>query len=74
MNQGTTTAAATTAAAPAPQRKSSVLRSGAVMAAGSIVSRATGFVRSAVVVAALGTGLLGGGEPKKHTETTPQNK
>ncbi|MFG2995289.1 murein biosynthesis integral membrane protein MurJ [Streptomyces sp. NPDC048340] len=39
--------------------KTSVLRSGALMAAGSIVSRATGFVRSAVVVAALGTGLLG---------------
>ncbi|OEJ34403.1 murein biosynthesis integral membrane protein MurJ [Streptomyces subrutilus] len=38
---------------------SSVLRSGALMAAGSIVSRATGFVRSAVVVAALGVGLLG---------------
>ncbi|MEU9252276.1 murein biosynthesis integral membrane protein MurJ [Streptomyces sp. NPDC048270] len=38
---------------------SSVLRSGALMAAGSIVSRATGFVRSAVVVAALGAGLLG---------------
>ncbi|MEU2392760.1 murein biosynthesis integral membrane protein MurJ [Streptomyces sp. NPDC007369] len=36
-----------------------MLRSGALMAAGSIVSRATGFVRSAVVVAALGTGLLG---------------
>ncbi|MBT2543168.1 murein biosynthesis integral membrane protein MurJ [Streptomyces sp. ISL-44] len=43
-------------AAPA---KTSVLRSGALMAAGSVVSRATGFVRSAVVVAALGTGLLG---------------
>ncbi|RSS83239.1 murein biosynthesis integral membrane protein MurJ [Streptomyces sp. WAC06614] len=40
-------------------RKPSVLRSGALMAAGSIVSRATGFLRSAVVVAALGTGLLG---------------
>ncbi|MER7464304.1 murein biosynthesis integral membrane protein MurJ [Streptomyces sp. NPDC097981] len=36
-----------------------MVRSGALMAAGSIVSRATGFVRSAVVVAALGTGLLG---------------
>nr|WP_314252308.1 murein biosynthesis integral membrane protein MurJ [Streptomyces sp. DSM 40907] len=36
-----------------------MLRSGALMAAGSIVSRATGFIRSAVVVAALGTGLLG---------------
>ncbi|MFF1493081.1 murein biosynthesis integral membrane protein MurJ [Streptomyces sp. NPDC058304] len=45
-------------AEPAPG-KTSVLRSGALMAAGSIVSRATGFVRSAVVVAALGTGLLG---------------
>ncbi|CAL9581746.1 lipid II flippase MurJ [Streptomyces sp. enrichment culture] len=39
--------------------RGSVLRSGALMAAGSVVSRATGFVRSAVVVAALGTGLLG---------------
>ena len=37
-------------------RPGSVLRSGAVMAAGSVVSRATGFIRSAVVVAALGTG------------------
>ncbi|WSZ45202.1 murein biosynthesis integral membrane protein MurJ [Streptomyces sp. NBC_00190] len=36
-----------------------MLRSGALMAVGSIVSRATGFIRSAVVVAALGTGLLG---------------
>ncbi|MGW4686271.1 murein biosynthesis integral membrane protein MurJ [Streptomyces sp. NPDC004244] len=53
-------AAATDGAAPAPAApKSSVLRSGALMAAGSIVSRTTGFVRSAVVVAALGTGLLG---------------
>ncbi|WNI26810.1 murein biosynthesis integral membrane protein MurJ [Streptomyces sp. ITFR-16] len=40
-----------------PQGSGSVLRSGAVMAAGSVVSRATGFIRSAVVVAALGTGL-----------------
>ncbi|OKK23034.1 hypothetical protein AMK16_05315 [Streptomyces sp. CB00455] len=36
-----------------------MLRSGALMAAGSVVSRATGFVRSAVVVAALGAGALG---------------
>ncbi|MGR4880913.1 murein biosynthesis integral membrane protein MurJ [Streptomyces sp. LARHCF249] len=50
------TEGAGTSAAP---QKTSVLRSGALMAAGSIVSRATGFVRSAVVVAALGTGLLG---------------
>ncbi|WP_405700320.1 murein biosynthesis integral membrane protein MurJ [Streptomyces sp. NBC_00069] len=53
-------------AEPAPG-KSSVLRSGALMAAGSIVSRATGFVRSAVVVAALGTGLLGDGYAVSNT-------
>ncbi|MFG2876493.1 murein biosynthesis integral membrane protein MurJ [Streptomyces sp. NPDC048337] len=47
--------------------KTSVLRSGALMAAGSIVSRATGFVRSAVVVAALGTGLLGDGYAVANT-------
>ncbi|WP_374200811.1 murein biosynthesis integral membrane protein MurJ [Streptomyces bambusae] len=51
---------------PAPA-KTSVLRSGALMAAGSIVSRATGFVRSAVVVAALGTGLLGDGYAVANT-------
>ncbi|WP_435813057.1 murein biosynthesis integral membrane protein MurJ [Streptomyces werraensis] len=34
-------------------------RGGAVMALGSLASRLTGFVRSAVVVAALGTALLG---------------
>ncbi|MCX4735793.1 murein biosynthesis integral membrane protein MurJ [Streptomyces sp. NBC_01363] len=48
----------TTVADPKPR---SVLRNGAVMAAGSIVSRATGFIRSAVVVAALGTGLRADG-------------
>ncbi|MEV7616357.1 murein biosynthesis integral membrane protein MurJ [Streptomyces sp. NPDC089799] len=48
-----------TATAPEQKTRGSVLRSGALMAAGSVVSRATGFVRSAVVVAALGTGLLG---------------
>lgn len=49
-----------TATLEAPAKKS-VLRSGAAMAAGSTVSRATGFVRSAVVVAALGTGLVADG-------------
>ncbi|MFD3540561.1 murein biosynthesis integral membrane protein MurJ [Streptomyces sp. NPDC058662] len=44
-----------------------MLRSGALMAAGSIVSRATGFVRSAVVVAALGVGLLGDGYAVANT-------
>ncbi|WP_374207320.1 murein biosynthesis integral membrane protein MurJ [Streptomyces sp. APSN-46.1] len=68
------TATDTRTAAPAPAdgapvapAKTSVLRSGAVMAAGSIVSRATGFVRSAVVVAALGTGLLGDGYAVANT-------
>ncbi|MFJ2405626.1 murein biosynthesis integral membrane protein MurJ [Streptomyces xanthochromogenes] len=40
---------------------SALLRSSALMAAGSVISRATGFVRSAVVAAALGVGLLGDG-------------
>lgn len=51
---------------PAPA-KASVLRSGAVMAAGSVVSRATGFVRSAVVLAALGTAFLGDGYAVANT-------
>lgn len=46
---------------PRHAAKASVARSGVVMAAGSIVSRATGFVRSAVVAAALGVGLVGDG-------------
>ncbi len=61
---GATAPAGPGGAAPA---KSSVLRSGALMAAGSIVSRATGFIRSAVVVAALGTGLLGDGYAVANT-------
>ncbi|WP_019886034.1 murein biosynthesis integral membrane protein MurJ [Streptomyces purpureus] len=55
----------TTGTTPAPgkdtTRQGSVLRSGALMAAGSLVSRATGFVRSAVVAAALGIGLTADG-------------
>ncbi|MFJ5707679.1 murein biosynthesis integral membrane protein MurJ [Streptomyces sp. NPDC093105] len=53
----------TTLAPPAPDRRKqpSALRSGALMAAGSIVSRATGFVRAAVVAAALGAGLVADG-------------
>ncbi|MER7619966.1 murein biosynthesis integral membrane protein MurJ [Streptomyces sp. NPDC126503] len=39
----------------------SALRSGALMAAGSLVSRATGFVRASVVAAALGAGLVADG-------------
>ncbi|WP_285548732.1 murein biosynthesis integral membrane protein MurJ [Streptomyces lavendulae] len=59
-------AAPATAAAGTPA-KASVLRSGALMAAGSVVSRATGFVRSAVVLAALGAGFLGDGYTVANT-------
>ncbi|OIJ91949.1 murein biosynthesis integral membrane protein MurJ [Streptomyces colonosanans] len=52
------------AAAPAPAAKkggraSGLLKSSAVMAAGTMVSRLTGFIRSALIVSALGVGLLG---------------
>ncbi|MEU1014980.1 murein biosynthesis integral membrane protein MurJ [Streptomyces sp. NPDC005898] len=53
---------ATPAAAPAPKsggRASGLLKSSAVMAAGTLVSRLTGFIRSALIVSALGVGLLG---------------
>lgn len=49
---------------PAPSAEPgepSVARSGVIMAAGSVVSRAAGFVRSAVVAAALGVGLTADG-------------
>ncbi|MFE9404518.1 murein biosynthesis integral membrane protein MurJ [Streptomyces sp. NPDC006530] len=50
--------------APEPPRKpagraSGLLKSSAVMAAGTLVSRLTGFVRSLVITAALGAALLG---------------
>ncbi|MFE9311479.1 murein biosynthesis integral membrane protein MurJ [Streptomyces sp. NPDC006706] len=50
--------------APAPAAKkggkaAGLLKSSAVMAAGTMVSRLTGFIRSAMIVAALGTALLG---------------
>ena len=59
--------APTPAPAPAPTsapkksggRASGLLKSSAVMAAGTMVSRLTGFIRSALIVAALGTALLG---------------
>nr|WP_229924326.1 murein biosynthesis integral membrane protein MurJ [Streptomyces sulfonofaciens] len=50
------------APAPAPKaggRASSILKSSAVMAAGTMVSRLTGFVRTIVITAALGAGTLG---------------
>ncbi|WP_405770523.1 murein biosynthesis integral membrane protein MurJ [Streptomyces sp. NBC_01538] len=55
--------AAPAAAAPAASKKggraAGLLKSSAVMAAGTMVSRLTGFVRSALIVSALGVGLLG---------------
>ncbi|MFG2778036.1 murein biosynthesis integral membrane protein MurJ [Streptomyces prunicolor] len=54
-----------TAPAPAPAapkkggRATGLLKSSAVMAAGTMVSRLTGFVRSALIVSALGVGMLG---------------
>lgn len=68
MNLGTATAtaaaASTAPAAPAaPAKKggkaTGLLKSSAVMAAGTMVSRLTGFIRSALIVSALGVGLLG---------------
>ncbi|MFB6873110.1 murein biosynthesis integral membrane protein MurJ [Streptomyces sp. NPDC056323] len=51
------------ASAPAPPksggRASGLLKSSALMAAGTLVSRLTGFVRSLVITAALGAALLG---------------
>ncbi|MFF0746786.1 murein biosynthesis integral membrane protein MurJ [Streptomyces sp. NPDC004111] len=51
------------APAPAPKkpagRAAGLMKSSAVMAAGTMVSRLTGFVRSAMIIAALGAGLLG---------------
>ncbi|MBC9726448.1 murein biosynthesis integral membrane protein MurJ [Streptomyces sp. TRM68367] len=60
-------AAEVPAAAPAPAavapkkggRAAGLLKSSAVMAAGTMVSRLTGFIRSALIVSALGVGLLG---------------
>ncbi|MEU5043627.1 murein biosynthesis integral membrane protein MurJ [Streptomyces griseorubiginosus] len=68
MNLGTAPALAETASAatlaPAATAKkggkaTGLLKSSAVMAAGTMVSRLTGFVRSALIVSALGVGLLG---------------
>jgi putative peptidoglycan lipid II flippase len=58
--QLTPTAPAPAAAAPKKGgRATGLLKSSAVMAAGTMVSRLTGFVRSALIVSALGVGMLG---------------
>ncbi|MGV9287946.1 murein biosynthesis integral membrane protein MurJ [Streptomyces sp. NPDC003719] len=55
-----TESAATPASAPRKGgRAGGLLKSSAVMAAGTMVSRLTGFIRSALIVSALGVGLLG---------------
>ncbi|MFG2281313.1 murein biosynthesis integral membrane protein MurJ [Streptomyces asoensis] len=65
LNLMATPAAAAPVAAPAAPgakkggRAAGLLKSSAVMAAGTMVSRLTGFVRSALIVSALGVGLLG---------------
>ncbi|MFJ7767716.1 murein biosynthesis integral membrane protein MurJ [Streptomyces sp. NPDC097107] len=51
--------AAPAAASKKGGRAGGLLKSSAVMAAGTMVSRLTGFVRSALIVSALGVGLLG---------------
>lgn len=61
---GAETAPPAPAPAPAPTgkkggRAGGLLKSSAVMAAGTMVSRLTGFVRSMLIVSALGLGLLG---------------
>ncbi|MFC8224986.1 murein biosynthesis integral membrane protein MurJ [Streptomyces sp. NPDC057287] len=60
----------TTAEAEPVPKQSSALRSGAIMAAGSVVSRATGFLRSAVVAAALGLGMVADGYAVGNTAPT----
>ncbi|MER7717493.1 murein biosynthesis integral membrane protein MurJ [Streptomyces flaveolus] len=52
-------AAAPAAAPKKGGRAGGLLKSSAVMAAGTMVSRLTGFIRSALIVSALGVGLLG---------------
>ncbi len=57
--QLTPTAPAPAAAPTKGGKATGLLKSSAVMAAGTMVSRLTGFVRSALIVSALGVGMLG---------------
>ncbi len=59
MNLTAMPAAAPTAPAKKSGKAAGLLKSSAVMAAGTMVSRLTGFIRSALIVSALGVGLLG---------------
>jgi putative peptidoglycan lipid II flippase len=51
--------AATATAPPAQEQGASIVRSSSVMAIGTIASRVTGFLRSAIILYALGTHFLG---------------
>ncbi|MFI0513198.1 murein biosynthesis integral membrane protein MurJ [Streptomyces sp. WSLK1-5] len=57
--EGPVAPAAPAAAARKGGKAGGLLKSSAVMAAGTMVSRLTGFIRSALIVSALGVGLLG---------------
>lgn len=59
MNLGAVPAAAPAPPAKQGGRAAGLLKSSAVMAAGTMVSRLTGFIRSALIVSALGTAFLG---------------
>jgi putative peptidoglycan lipid II flippase len=62
LGRATAPVAPPAAPAAAPKkagRAASLMKSSAVMAAGTLVSRLTGFVRTVVITAALGAGLLG---------------
>ncbi|MER7574261.1 murein biosynthesis integral membrane protein MurJ [Streptomyces sp. NPDC126514] len=64
MNLGTVPVAPPAEPVPVPAARTGgkaggLLKSSAVMAAGTMVSRLTGFIRSAMIVSALGVGLLG---------------
>lgn len=47
------------AASASPPKSGGLLKSSAIMAAGTMVSRLTGFIRSAMIVAAVGAAVLG---------------
>lgn len=63
---------ASDASAPAPPRSSSLLRSSALMASGTLVSRILGFIRASMLIAALGS-LAGGVMASFQTANTLPN-
>ena len=63
---------ASDASAPQAQRSSSLLRSSAVMASGTLVSRILGFIRASMLLAALGS-VAGGVMASFQTANTLPN-